>query len=321
MLSVNIFPTDIDDIKINKEDAVKVYKLLKEMDTHLLLYGSKGSGKKTLLQCAFNTLFPCDKISECPIKEYESQMCPDTIPMKTNSRYVEINCNLIRNQSRNSIMDILKDICKNYVFGTDGQIHKRYIIIHDIDILNVSIQLSLRRIMEIYTDTVVFVLTTSYLNKIIDAFKSRCVCLRIAPPVDDIANQMKKLGISKRTTQSKLKKNENMLTAFLDLDGIQSNEQSYILISDFIKGKKTHTPTDVKQTLHNLMSTNVNYETIMKNILKSLKCEKMKIEKVVLIHETASTADIMCINGSKIVICLEYFIFRLRNIMSNSTLK
>lgn len=317
MLSVNIFPNDIEDIQINKTTAVQVHDLLKGMDMHLMLYGYRGMGKKTIVQCAFNTLFPDDKISECPIKNYEGDNSTDIIPIKMSSNYVEINCNLIRNQSRNSILDLMKDICKNYVFGTDGNIQKRYMIIHDLDILSINLQYSMRRIMELYTDTVVFVFTTSAFNKIIDAFRSRCLCLRVTADKNNILDLMKKMGIAKRSMQAKLRNNDTILESFLDIDNIQGNNESYKLMSDFIKGKNGITVTDTKQTLHNVMSMNVDYNIIIKNIMKLLKIEKMKPEKICEMHEAISEADIMCVNGSKIVICLEYLIFKLKNIFNS----
>lgn len=317
MLSVKIFPDDIHNIRINKDLARQVFDLLKGMDIHLMLYGFRGTGKKTIVQCVMNSLFPDDKISECPIKTFDGDTSSDVIPIKMSSNYVEINCNLIRNQSRNNILDLMKNVCKNYVFGNDGHIQKRYMIIHDIDILNVNIQYSLRRIMELYTETVVFVFTTSAFNKIIDAFKSRCACLRVPMNKSDITDLMKDMGIAKRTTQAKLRRKDTMLETFLDIDNIAPNDTSYKLLSDFIKGKSDVTAADAKQTMHNIMSLNINYDIIMKNVLSLLNIGKMKPEKIHEICTAVSEADIMCIQGSKIVICLEYFMFKLKSIISN----
>lgn len=319
MLSVNIFPNDIEDIQVNKTTAEQVYNILKGMDMHLMLYGYRGMGKKTIIQSVFNSLFPDDKINECPIKNYEGDNSTDVIPIKMSSNYVEINCNLIRNQSRNSILDIMKDICKNYVFGLDGNIHKRYMIIHDLDILSVNLQFSMRRIMELYTETVVFVFTTSAYNRMIDAFKSRCLCLRVSIDKNNILDLMKKMGVAKRSMQAKLKNNDTILESFLDIDNLHKNNESYKLISDFIKGKSGISAIDAKRMLHNIMSTNVNYDIIIKNIVKNLKVDKMKPQKICDVHKAISDADIMCINGSKIVICLEYLMFRLKNIINDST--
>lgn len=316
MLSVNIFPNAIEDIQINEKTAVQVFEILKGMDMHLILYGYRGMGKKTIVQCVFNTLFPDDKISECPIRNYEGDTSTDVIPIKMSSNYVEMNCNLIRNQSRNSILELMKDICKNYVFGSDGNIQKRYMIIHDLDILSVNLQYSMRRIMEMYTDTVVFVFTTSSFNRMIDAFKSRCLCLRVVVDRNNILDLMKEMGIAKRSMQAKLRNHDTILETFLDIDNIQGNNESYKLMSDFIKGKNG-TVTDAKQTLHNVMSMNVDYPIIIKNIMKLLKIEKMKPEKICEMHQAISETDIMCVNGSKIVICLEYLIFRLKNIVNS----
>ena len=319
MLSVNIFPNDIEDIQVNKTTAEQVYNILKGMDMHLMLYGYRGMGKKTIIQSVFNSLFPDDKISECPIKNYEGDNSTDIIPIKMSSNYVEINCNLLRNQSRNSILDLMKDICKNYVFGSDGNIQKRYMIIHDLDILSVNLQFSMRRIMELYTETVVFVFTTSAYNRMIDAFKSRCLCLRVAIDKNNILDLMKKMGIAKRSMQAKLRNNDTIPESFLDIDNLHRNNESYKLISDFIKGKSGISAIDAKQMLHNIMSTNVNYDIIIKNVVKNLKVDKMKPQKICDVHQAISDVDVMCINGSKIVICLEYLMFRLKNIINNST--
>jgi predicted GTPase len=117
--------------------------------------------------------------------------------------------------------------------------------------------------------------------------------------------------------QAKLRNTDTILESFLNIDNIQGNNESYKTMSDFIKGKNDITITDAKQTLHNVMSLNVDYHIIIKNIMKFLKIEKMKPEKICEIHEAISEADIMCVNGSKIVICLEYLIFKLKNIINS----
>lgn len=298
---------------INKTHAEQVMNLLKHMDMHVLLYGVKGVGKKTIIQSVFNSLFPDDKISECAIKHYEVDK-NESIPIKMTSNYIEINCNLIRNQSRVNVLEFIKDMSKNYVFGPDGFIRKRFIILHDIDILSVNIQYSLRRILEQYTDTVVFVFTTSSFNKIIDAFKSRTVCLKIGLNREDIAETLKRtLNVTKRTTQAKLRNYDDMISVFLDMDGISPNANNYTLVCDFIRNKHDNV-VDMKQSLHDILSTNVTPETIIKNILKTLKIPKTKIQQV---YELASSVDVMCVNGSKVVITLEYFVFKLKIILKS----
>ena len=297
MRIVDLLPEKIDDMQINKEHAQNIYKILKPLDLNLILYGIKDSGKKTLIQCVINSMFPFCKISSEPM--VVSSNDEDKLMYKLNNYYIEINCNSIRSKNKQSILNIIKNYCSNLSFGDDGELRKRIIIIHDIDILHKQIQYSLRRLMEIY-NTCIFIFTTNSFNKIIDSLHSRCVCYRLPFKVSDISDLFKKMNI-KKTPEGGISK------SLIKIDNAIFNNFNYKTINDFITKKPTNIP-ELRNSLYEILSCNVNHSDIIKNIISNLKLDWSNNKLLNSIYELSSKVDIMCINGSKDIINLEYFV-------------
>lgn len=303
MKLLECFPYTIDDMILNRTHAENIYNMMKTKDMNILLTGVNGSGKKTMIQCVMNSLFPKDLISNAEVKTTEIN--DDNLIYKHSNNYFEINCHTIKQQSKNSIVLLLKDICSNYSLNIDTlQLNKMYIIVQNIDSLNKSVQFSIRRIIEKYCDTSVFLFTSSKINNIDDSIKSRFFCYRLPLKKEDIADLMKqKLNISKKIKQS------NILDTFLDIEKNKSKiHDCYINIIAFIRGTKSL--SKMKESLHELLSYNIDYTQIIKNIIKKLNVKDHL--KSMNIWEVSSHVNYMCLTSSKILICLEYFIVKVK---------
>ena len=127
MKILEYFPENLEDIIYNKKHALNLYHLLKHKDTNILLYGIQGSGKKTLVQCVMNTLFPNIKISTSNI--VTKIINDDILIYKHTNNFFEINCHTIKQQSKNSIIYLLKEICGNFTMNSQSlELQKIFII-------------------------------------------------------------------------------------------------------------------------------------------------------------------------------------------------
>lgn len=142
-------PKNLSEYIGNEEVKKKIQASLDKGDTrHLCLFGGAGQGKTTLAKIIANTL--------------------DADVLYINASD-ENNVDTVRNK--------IKDFASGMGFKT-----WRIIILDESDFLTNNAQAALRNIIETFSASCRFILTCNYIEKVIDAIKSRCVCYNITPP-------------------------------------------------------------------------------------------------------------------------------------------
>jgi len=304
MKILKCFPENLENLVYNKTHALNLYNLLKPKDTNVLLYGIKGCGKKTLIQCVMNTLFPRMKISCNHI--ITRIINDDTMIYKHNNNYFEINCHTIKQQSKNSVVILIKEICGNFSINVENlELQKIYIIIHNMDILSKVVQNSLLRIIEIYNNTSIFIITTSKINHIEQSLQSRLLMYRLPYDKNELCCMMKNMNINANVSIS-----SNVLDVLLESDINKTSKinQCYNILKDFIKGNIKNI-LKMKDALQELLSYNIDHIDIIKNIVLKIKVNVINSMKLWCL---ASEVNIQCLNSSKTLICLEYFVVKAR---------
>ena len=296
MKILDCFPETVDNLVYNKSHALNLIDLLKDKDTNVLLYGIKGCGKKTLIQSIMNTLFPTMKISCTNI--ITKVINDDIMIYKHNNNYFEINCHTIKQQSKNSIIFLIKEICGNFSINLENfGLQKIYIIIHNLDMLSKTVQNSLLRIIEIYNNSSIFIITTSKINCIEESLISRFFMYRLPYDKNDLCCMLKNTSINTST---------NVLDTLLENNGNNKINECYNTLKDFIKGNIKNV-LKMKDALQELLSYNIDYLQIIKTIIS-----KLNLKNNSKIWCLASEVNLQCISCSKTLVCLEYFVVKAR---------
>ena len=143
-------PQDLSTYVGNEHLKSKVERFLDDGNIpHLLLYGRAGGGKTTLAKIIVNN-------TECD--------------------YLYINASDERN------IDLVRDKLKTFASSV-GFKPMKVVILDEADYLNVnSAQPALRNLMETFSAHCRFILTCTYVEKIIDPIQSRCQTYKIVPP-------------------------------------------------------------------------------------------------------------------------------------------
>jgi len=154
-------PQILENYSGNEDIKDKVKSFITQNDiSHLLLYGSAGTGKTSLAKI---------------------------IAKNTDCDYMYINA------SDENNVDTVRNKIKEYASSVSFKSFK-LIILDEADYLTPNAQAALRNIMEIYSKTTRFILTCNYVERIIEPIQSRCQTFNVKPPSKkDIAIKLAKI--------------------------------------------------------------------------------------------------------------------------------
>ena len=310
-------PKNLDEIKYH--DNIK--KILQGLDIrtipHLIFYGSRGSGKKSLLY-AFLGYYKKKSVIRTIKTTKEIKFT-----MYKNSVYIEFDVKEMGMYDKFIIINMIKELAK-----TKHVCHNtiRIIVLHHAECLSLQAQYILRKIMEIYVTNCRFILVCNQINKLVRVLKSRCVCLRIkCPTSEDIDIFVKKII-----------KEEKIDMGDMDIDSLingDRNMKNVIFKLDLFKYHKL-CRTDIDQKLNiilNLMMlwtiTQEVLVSITSNIHQFVMDNNIELNTIIIIlfdkiidvttcpnkHKNILSLAVDCehktINGAKQVIHVQNFIF------------
>jgi replication factor C subunit 3/5 len=166
-------PKMLDDI-MGHENIIIMFKkfLMSKVMTHLLLYGSAGTGKTS------------------SILTYAKELYGDDYKMMV----LELNASDDRG------IDVVRQKIKQFISSGCINNHKfKLVILDEADAMTNDAQSNLRRMMEKYTYNARFCLICNYITKIIPALQSRCVKLRFSMlSHEDMKKKLMHIIISER---------------------------------------------------------------------------------------------------------------------------
>ena len=153
---------------------------------HLIFHGMDGIGKKTMIRTFLRNLFG-DEVDDVKQVKYIVSGSGN----KTNEEYfIESNYHIdIIPKGNNNDRYLIQDVVKKYASSTNYNFFKtkhnfKVIVIHNIQHMLSSVQFSLRRTIEKYSDTCRFIIMTNSISKIIKPLISRCKCIKLTYPLN-----------------------------------------------------------------------------------------------------------------------------------------
>ena len=254
---------------------------------HLIFYGMDGIGKKTMVRMFLRELFgpDVDNVKQVKYIVYGSGN-------KVNEEYfVESNYHIdISPKGNNNDRYLIQDVVKKYAANTNYNVfeskHKfKVIVIHNIQNMLSSVQFSLRRTIEKYSDTCRFIILTNSISKIIKPLISRCKCIKLSYPQDnEIVKYTMNIAYKENIEMSLnrlcyvTKNSKNLKQILWNLQIFKNND----LYLDFLKQIFKDLDTEYKKIFENSISEILDSELIkLKKIVINLDFTKKNINRYI----------------------------------------
>jgi replication factor C subunit 3/5 len=298
MLFIDKYKPTIKNIKIHN----KIYELLQSISNddempNMIFHGPEGAGKKTMIQIFLEMIY-----DETVHKTKQTKYNITSSGNKIIEENIKQSCYhiVIEPKNNNSDRYMIHDIVKEYAKRRTFEIFKtkktfKIVLINNIDNMSYYAQTSLRRTMERYNDKCRFVLLSNSLSKVIKPLQSRCMTVRVPAPTDnELLRLMLEISFKEKIKLS-IKQCHNILCSadgniktmlwqleFLSQGSDMENITYYASINEIIKlllEKKIGNLIIIRDKIFNLMITNIDTTTIIKDIMTKL-CSLKLSEKL-----------------------------------------
>jgi replication factor C subunit 3/5 len=178
-------------LDFNQEAGELLYHLSKKDDIgHIILNGSKSSGKKTLANLFITEKYGDSINKKNQIMEFKYANKKIELQLMYSNYHYVLNLSLHGVYDKQLIQDFIKDIAQYSTISM--KCLYRIIIIENTDHLTHDAQQSLRRTLEKYINQCRFIFLTENNYNLIEALRSRCIVIKLKTPTYD--EKQKKLN-------------------------------------------------------------------------------------------------------------------------------
>jgi len=329
---VSNFNSFDENIRVRYQNIINIFQSLsKENLPNILLYGDRGSGKRSLLYSFFGSAKKTKYIHT-----YKTTSKPINYIIYSSNNFIEIDLGELGIYKKY----ILRDIIRNFILTKQVNNNKnKIIIIHNIHLLNVDDQFILRKIIEEYIVNCRFILLSNTINNLLEPIKSRCLIVKTPGFTKEIVEQKintiiknEDLNIKKKilneilfNSGTNLKKAILELNTYVNMVKVNADDKYITMKSESIDNivmkliksikNKDIKYNDADEVLYKLL---INYKiqstTIIKkiyNIIFDKLTDSQKYRVVNLNYKY----NIHLMNASKQIIYLQSYIYNLHEIL------
>lgn len=243
---------------------------------NIILYGPEQSGKYTLAKCLIESVFGEGVYNTKDIEHSVKQNCSNyTIKITESNYHYETSLSGLQYADRLMLISLLDTYFTTADIGRNT--HKLIIIKH-FDELTKPAQYALRRRMEKGWGAVRYILIVRSNNKIEEAIRSRCLCLRVPKPTKlEIKNNLENLLRCKN-----IQVRQPMIDKAVELsDNIISNAIYYLSYMVESNSLDVECPiqTAISELINCLFKKKLPYDKI-RDIIAKLQLSKISHTKI-----------------------------------------
>lgn len=281
-------PKKLDDFIFHK-DKINLLKEMSKDDSipHMIFCGPNGSGKRTIINCFMEMIYDkeVNKISQLVYKIPGSANNITEVTIRQSNYHIIIEPNN-NNFDKYLIQEVVKEYAKKIslqVFTSNKTF--KTVLINNIDNLSYYAQTSLRRTMEIYSGTCRFIMICNSLSRVISPIRSRCYNFKVNSPSDDNIFELllnvshkEKIPVGLSDYQQIIKLADGNAKKALWMLQLKQFDQDYKISYDYaldniilkLLSKKPSACLTIRNTIYDIMITNIDGTTIIKDITNRL---------------------------------------------------
>ena len=165
-------PRSLSEITYNKEFNHNISKLAEgRYINNMLFHGIRGSGKKTFVMAYLADIYGPD------VHNIRTNNVLNSDVKYRNSNYhIEIDLGQHSSKNKRILIEFIKLYSSTLNIATE---QPKIVVLYNADDIPTSIQLALRRILEVYSETARYLFVCKFKNKMIEPIISRLFCLRV----------------------------------------------------------------------------------------------------------------------------------------------
>lgn len=330
-------PKTIDECVFHEDIRILIKNMCTNNEVpHLIFYGPKGVGKKTLIEVLLRELYKSN-MDQIYYQTYNVTGSGNKIiPIDVR----QSNCHMIieptnTNFDKYLIQDVVREYLKKpatFIFGKKSTIFKT-IIINNVDNLSYYAQTSLRRTIELNSGKCRFIMWTRSLSKVMAPLRSRCFCMCVKYPSKEQCFKflLEVAGYEQlfltcndyNTILDKSKNNIKTMLWFLELYKYKvSFETPYDMIMDILfKLLLTCELKYIKEIeliVYNVVITIMSSSNVMIDLVnKLLASELISEESKQTIIKTAANIDYNYTRNRREIIHFGNFVIKVMNTLYN----
>jgi replication factor C subunit 3/5 len=263
-----------------------------------------------------------------------------------SSHHIELSPSESGYHDRVIVQEVIKGIAESHHLDTVGGNNRPFkvVVLNEVDMLSKDAQNALRRTMEKYMTNCRLILCASSITKVIEALRSRCLCLRVAAPsYDEIVSIINDIGKKEGFTVPELlaykiatKSARNLRRALLMLEATKVKqfpftEDQAVQLPDWLEFTNhigriildQQTPQQllsVREKFYELLTHCIPHDVIL-TTLTSYLLEKVDNELKHEVIEIAATCEHRMAKGSKPIFHLEAFAARIMELYKGFMLR
>ena len=268
---------------ISQDDIILTLKKFLDRNslTHLLFYGTAGTGKTTCAKAISNYLYGEHKAGN--ILELNA----------SDERGIDI------------VKEQIKSFCQTLNYFSNFNINTneknsnffKLVILDEADMMTTDAQSALRRIMEKYTNNVRFILICNQIHKIHPAVQSRCMRFRFRPIQNDkCLNRLKEIcnfenikydsELTLKTVIQLGNRDMRKMLNLLEATVMSSQNNNYITINDVYTTAGLPSLKEFNQILQYINTKQLNIEEIYNKVNKERLTKGYSIQDLIdMLHD------------------------------------
>ena len=323
-----LVPKNLNDLIIHKTIARRLLNFDFNNISNIIFYGRQNNGKYLLSKLLINYLNSCNIFIQTSINTHDLKIGNNTVNIDFFSSPYHIEINLVEYGLYDKY--IISDFLQEYLNYKNISGRTKIVILKNIDKISKQAQNCLRGLVEKNSEIALFICLSTSLSNIESTLKSRFLNIRVPVPTnsefneyfDFVSNNILKLTKTKRKI---LIEKKSLYEINYTISLFINHKKNLELIDHTCIFKKIINKIEepdilsilkIRELCYNLLLINISMPKLLKHLVNHyINNKTISDNDKILIIDFASTIDSKMCNLEHDIICIEFFILKVKKLL------